>query len=112
MTADAMRLAQEERADPADLLGTLTPAQWDAPSLCERWRVRDVAAHMFSFEELGPVRLVGRFLAAGLCPDRVNAAGVAAHAEHGTDDLLALVRAHLPGRRGTARPSRARRSRC
>lgn len=30
----------------ADLLGTLDPAGWDTPSLCEGWRVREVVAHM------------------------------------------------------------------
>ncbi|MEU2830507.1 maleylpyruvate isomerase N-terminal domain-containing protein [Streptomyces lavendulae] len=29
----------------ADVPDTLTPAQWDAPSLCGAWRVREVAAH-------------------------------------------------------------------
>lgn len=102
MTADAMRLARDERADLADLLDTLTAAQWVAPSLCAGWRVRDVVAHMFSYEELGPVRLVGRFVTAGVHPDRVNAAGVAAYAGHSTDDLVALVRAHLRPRGLTA----------
>ncbi len=94
-TVDAMALARDERADLADLLATLTPAQWDAPSLCSGWRVRDVVAHMFSYEELGGAGLVGRFIRGGLLPDRVNAVGVAHHSDHSTDDLLALVQDHL-----------------
>ncbi|MFD0417255.1 maleylpyruvate isomerase family mycothiol-dependent enzyme [Streptomyces sp. NPDC127108] len=35
-----------ERRELADLLDGLTPEQWDAPSLCAGWRVREVAAHM------------------------------------------------------------------
>ena len=35
-----------ERTELADLLDTLTPEQWDAPSLCTGWRVRDVTAHL------------------------------------------------------------------
>ncbi|MEU6881726.1 maleylpyruvate isomerase family mycothiol-dependent enzyme [Streptomyces sp. NPDC046712] len=35
-----------ERRELAALLDTLTDAQWDAPSLCAGWRVREVAAHM------------------------------------------------------------------
>lgn len=85
-------MAGAERADLADLLATLTPAQWDAPSLCDGWRVRDVVAHAFSYEELGLAGLIGRFLGNGLVPARVNAAGVAAFADHSTDDLLAIVR--------------------
>lgn len=35
-----------QRADLADFLDGLTPQQWTAPSLCEGWQVRDVAAHL------------------------------------------------------------------
>ncbi|MFC4529464.1 maleylpyruvate isomerase family mycothiol-dependent enzyme [Sphaerisporangium dianthi] len=34
-----------ERAEQADLLATLRPEQWDAPTLCDGWRVREVVAH-------------------------------------------------------------------
>jgi len=70
---DAMSLAHAERADLTELLATLTPAQWDTPSLCAGWRVREVVAHMFSYEELGVGGLVGRFLRGGVLLDRVNA---------------------------------------
>lgn len=30
----------------ADLLTAASEAQWDTPSLCERWRVREVIAHL------------------------------------------------------------------
>ncbi|MFB6617642.1 maleylpyruvate isomerase family mycothiol-dependent enzyme [Streptomyces sp. NPDC085524] len=35
-----------ERRELAAVLDGLTEAQWDAPSLCAGWRVREVAAHM------------------------------------------------------------------
>jgi uncharacterized protein (TIGR03083 family) len=35
-----------ERAWLADLLDSLPPESWDAPSLCDGWTVRDVAAHL------------------------------------------------------------------
>lgn len=101
-TVDVMSLALEERTDLADLLATLTPAQWNAPSLCAGWRIRDVVAHMFSYEELGIGGLIGRCIKGGVLPDRVNAAGVAAYAGHSTDELLALVREHLQPRGLTA----------
>ena len=55
-------MARDERAELVDLLVTLTPKQWDAPTLCSEWRVRDVVAHMVSYDELGTLGLVGRFL--------------------------------------------------
>jgi uncharacterized protein (TIGR03083 family) len=101
-STDAMSLAHEERVDLADFLTTLTPAQWNAPSLCSGWRVRDVVAHMFSYDELSTVGLVGRFLRGGVLPDRVNAVGVAAYADRSTDELITLVKDHLRPRGLTA----------
>lgn len=40
------RAIAAERRELADLLDQLRPGQWDAPSLCAGWRVREVAAHM------------------------------------------------------------------
>ncbi|MGW0365139.1 maleylpyruvate isomerase family mycothiol-dependent enzyme [Streptomyces sp. NPDC002990] len=45
-TTDILTATAAERRELADLLDTLAPAQWDAPSLCAGWRVREVAAHM------------------------------------------------------------------
>jgi uncharacterized protein (TIGR03083 family) len=92
---DTMALARAERADLADLLVTLEPEQWDAPTLCTQWRVRDVVAHVFSYDTLSTVALVRRFLAGRLDGDRINALGVAAFADDSTDELLALVKDHL-----------------
>jgi uncharacterized protein (TIGR03083 family) len=36
----------EQRADLADFLDTLTPLQWETPSLCPGWTVRQAAAHI------------------------------------------------------------------
>lgn len=36
----------EQRSDLADFLDTLAPEQWEAPSLCPGWAVRNVAAHI------------------------------------------------------------------
>ncbi|MEJ3744303.1 maleylpyruvate isomerase family mycothiol-dependent enzyme [Actinomycetes bacterium KLBMP 9797] len=36
----------EQRASFADLLDELSPAEWETPSLCAGWRVREVAAHL------------------------------------------------------------------
>ena len=100
---DTMRLARDERADLADFLATLTPEQWDAPTLCTLWRVRDVVAHIFSYEDLGLVALVRRFAAARFNADQVNAVGVAAYAEYGPAELLARVRERLQPSGLTAR---------
>lgn len=50
MRASVKALATEERADFLQLLRQLTPEQWDTPSLCAGWSVRDVALHVVSYE--------------------------------------------------------------
>ena len=49
------RMFEEERADIHDFLASPEPEQWDAPSLCEGWRVRDVAV-----QGAGVATLAGR----------------------------------------------------
>ena len=44
--ADVGPLVATERRALADFLDTLAPADWDTPSLCPAWRVRDVVAHI------------------------------------------------------------------
>ncbi|GAB3272008.1 maleylpyruvate isomerase family mycothiol-dependent enzyme [Sinomonas notoginsengisoli] len=43
-----------ERAALASLLWRLPPEQWNVPSLCPGWRVRDVAAHIISAPQTTP----------------------------------------------------------
>lgn len=88
---DVMALARAERADLAGFLRTLTPEQWDAPSLCEKWRVRDVIAHLVSYEGLSVAGLGQRFVRGGLLPDRVNEHSVQEHQASTPASLLARV---------------------
>ncbi|HZT65754.1 MAG TPA: maleylpyruvate isomerase family mycothiol-dependent enzyme [Acidimicrobiales bacterium] len=44
-------LVAAERIALADRAVTLDPGQWDAPSRCEGWRVRDVLAHLVHMAE-------------------------------------------------------------
>jgi uncharacterized protein (TIGR03083 family) len=90
-----MRLAEDERTELADFLAGLTPEQWDAPSLCTGWRVRDVVAHVVSYDHLGPVGLLGRFARGRFIPDQVNEVGVQDHAQLSSDELLATFRTRL-----------------
>ena len=43
---DTWTVVDANRGDLADLADSLDAQQWDAPSLCTEWRVRDVVAHM------------------------------------------------------------------
>jgi uncharacterized protein (TIGR03083 family) len=54
-TADALNLRgplREERHDLLDLLGSISDAEWRAPTPCTRWRVKDLALHLLD-DDLG-----------------------------------------------------------
>ncbi len=101
-TETTMGLARDERLDLADLLATLTPEQWAAPTLCARWCVRDVIAHVYSYEELSLAHVAVRMARSRFNTDRANAIGVAALAATSNDDLLAYAREHVQPRGLTA----------
>lgn len=61
------------------------------PSLCAGWRVRDVVAHMLSYEELGAGGVLSRFTRGWLRFDRANAIGLDDYADHGPHQLLDLL---------------------
>lgn len=93
-----MQLACEERQDFVDFLDGLSEEQWEQPSLCELWRVRDVVAHVVSYEELSRWQLVRRFAKGTLLPRRINAIGVAEYAPRSPKQLTQLMRTSIPPR--------------
>jgi uncharacterized protein (TIGR03083 family) len=93
MTATLMTMAHHERADLAEFLATLTPRDWEAPSLCTKWSVKDVVAHVISYEELGTLGLVKRFAKGWIV--RTNQVGVDEFAALSPQQLLEFLRNHL-----------------
>ena len=95
---DFRRLARDERADLAAFLATLTPQQWQAPTLCTRWRVRDVVAHVLSYDNLGARGLLGVAARARFRPGRINDTALARYDQHTPEQLLALLAGNLQPR--------------
>lgn len=83
---------RDEREEFADFLDGLTEQQWDSPTLCAGWSVRDVAAHCVSFEGLPPRALAIRFLKGRLQTGRINALAVADLSHRSTAELIAMFR--------------------
>lgn len=59
------RAVRRERLAVADLLDGLSPPEWDRPSLCTGWRVREVAAHLTMQHRIGPLTPFAAVLRAG-----------------------------------------------
>ncbi|WP_214404806.1 maleylpyruvate isomerase family mycothiol-dependent enzyme [Pseudonocardia lacus] len=89
-----------QRRELADLLDDLTDDEWEHPSLCAQWRVRDVVAHLVLTPQppslgrlaVGAVRVRGDF-------DRLNRDLAVAHAAAAPADLAAQLREHAGSRR-------------
>jgi uncharacterized protein (TIGR03083 family) len=93
----------EERADLADFLETLTADQWNTPSLCAGWTVRDVGVHLTQSAARWP-RMAWEVARSGF---RFNeaVARVAREDASTPEQLVATLRGMVGGRRrppGTA----------
>ncbi|MGG2458284.1 maleylpyruvate isomerase family mycothiol-dependent enzyme [Streptomyces sp. RGM 3693] len=97
--AEVRTLIAAERQELADLLDGLRPAQWDEPSLCAGWRIREVTAHMSMGFRLSLPATLGELARARgnlhRMTDRVARRDAAAHS---TAELAAFLRegAHHP----------------
>ena len=83
----------------ADLLEALEPAEWERGSLCEGWRVRDVAGHL----SLVPTVTTGQLLAAGprnaFDLNRINTHFARRYGRLPTTELVDRIRHHAGTRR-------------
>ncbi|MEU6766618.1 maleylpyruvate isomerase family mycothiol-dependent enzyme [Streptomyces sp. NPDC046853] len=90
---DIRKAIAAERRDLAALLDELTPAQWEAPTLCAGWRVRDVAAHMsLGFRYSLPKTLTELVKARGSLHRMTDRCARRDAAAHSTGQLAAFLR--------------------
>lgn len=93
--ADTVDMAAAERTDLAEYLATLTREQWEEPSLCAGWRIRDVVAHAISYDGLTWGGVLKRAARAGFRLGAINELGVAESRARSTGELLDRLRANL-----------------
>ena len=89
-----MSQAEEERGDLLALLRALSPAQWETRSLCPKWRVREVAAHVVSYDGLSKAQTVLTFLRGGLRPAQVNEVALGPYRDLDPEGIVDLVARH------------------
>ena len=85
-------MVDDERREFVALAESLTPAQWDAPSLCEGWRVRDVVGHVIWVSTNRLAATVGKVLLSGLRLNTVFAREAVAIGSRSTDELVNRLR--------------------
>ncbi|NKY36452.1 maleylpyruvate isomerase family mycothiol-dependent enzyme [Nocardia speluncae] len=91
---DVRALARDEREELADLVATLSVGEWNQPSLCASWRVREVVAHVLAYGQLTPRRAAAQ-LAQGQFLEAINATGVAKYSSSTPERLAGLIRLNL-----------------
>ena len=102
-TTDFWSDVHQERQCLLDLLEVLTPEQWDVPSLCTEWRVRDVVGHMVSETQMTVAQAGWGLIRSGFRVNRYIAKDAqqrgAAPVAKLLEDFRAAVlcRTHLPG---------------
>jgi uncharacterized protein (TIGR03083 family) len=105
MTAPLTDLISEERRALIETLDALTGDQWQAPSLCDGWRVVDVAAHLAWAPVLGPVAAAVAMARRGFSMNRMIADSAVAWSARGRQAILEqLERNRETGARPIAMP--------
>ncbi len=91
--ADTWTMVGEARTDLANYLETLTPQQWDAPSLCDQWKVRDVVGHLVEgANKISMGNMIGMMARNGFNLNKMLAAGAIEEGKHTPQELLKAMR--------------------
>jgi uncharacterized protein (TIGR03083 family) len=103
---DTWQMIRAERASLVDALAQLPDGDWDKPSLCTGWSVRDVVAHMTATANMTPPKFFGKMAASGFDFQRMTRREIAAFTEdRGDEEMVEALRARIDAR--TAPPGPA-----
>lgn len=91
------RVAQT-RTELIEQLEGIDPSRWDGRSLCERWRVRDVVAHLILPERFSPLGGLGGLIRARFSLARFIEQDAIRRGGAPTPELIAAYRAAIPRR--------------
>jgi uncharacterized protein (TIGR03083 family) len=83
----------------ADLLESLSPAEWNAASLCPEWRIRDVAGHLALVPTITTWDMVAAAPRARFNPHRINTLLAIRYGSEPPDAIVAKMRTHAGDRR-------------
>jgi len=95
---EAWQVIDAERGTLADQFDDLSPAEWQTPSLCADWRVRDVAAHL-TLSQTGMLAATVALVRAGGSFNRMVRDTAKRQARLPTEQYSVLLRAMIGSRR-------------
>ena len=97
---ESWQVITEQRLSIADLLEGLSDAEWQTPSLCAGWRIRDVAAHVAMAPQVPSLRTMAtEWIRARGSFHRLNHDVAVRHAARPTADIIAELRKYADSRR-------------
>jgi len=98
VVTDTFSLIAQQRRAVANLLDELTTEQWSAPTLCDGWRVQEMAAHLTMPFRMGNPRFFARVIANRGSIARTMDQFARRHADEPRDVLIAYLRDHATSR--------------
>ena len=93
--ADVWPMIHGERKALAADLEALTDAQWETPSLCGDWTVRDALAHMTATAKISPPQFFTKIITSGFSLKNVQAKDIATERGGSPADTLARFQAEV-----------------
>lgn len=103
---DTWQMIKLERASLVDALDKLPEADWDKPSLCTDWTVREVVAHMIATATMTPPKFFAKLAGSGFSfPSMVRKDIAQITAGRTNAELVDLLRARIDSRNAPPGPA-------
>lgn len=105
--ADIWTLVHAERSALAADLTSLSEAQWETPSLCTGWTVRDALAHMTATAKIGTGSFFAKLIGSGFNLKKMQAKDIATERAGSGADVLGRFRSVLTLTKSPPGPKKA-----
>ena len=103
---DTWQMIKEERAALVDTLAALSPEEWNKPSLCEGWSVREVTGHLLALANMTPFGFFAEIVKVGFKFGNVTTRGIEQSLAGRTDaELVEALRVKIDARNAPPGPS-------
>jgi uncharacterized protein (TIGR03083 family) len=103
---DTWQMIKLERASLVDALDKLPETDWDKPSLCTGWTVREVVAHMIATATMTPPKFFGKMISNGFNFQNMTRKDIAEVTAGRSDtELVDQFRAHIDSRNAPPGPA-------